>query len=188
MAKLAHTSLGGDGFDVWSAITTAGSSPRDEVPLNVDTSRLAGLCHKLLYNNSIEELDTTFHGLHQNYSAIIQGDWKLINGWAGFYDGYWSNGPYEKEDVDASSQGPVSMGGDSVWLFNLKEDPQERKNVAIAHPDIVERLQIRLTELADKHNGYQDPQNNVPAVRSLPSLHNGTWSPWKRSTTEMLSV
>lgn len=63
--------------------------------------------------------------------AIRDGDWKLIagNGSGG------REAPRGKPD-----EGPFQ-------LFNLKNDLSEKKNVAKQHPDVVERLTKRLTEL-----------------------------------------
>jgi arylsulfatase A-like enzyme len=188
MARLAGAELEADGLDVWSAITSGAPSPRTEVPLNVDVSTLAKLCtmiSKLPNEPTVPEVGRRLSDAsllsRQNYSALIQGDWKLINGYSGFYDGYWSNGPYLRTEADFYTQGPVKMGGDSVWLFDLQNDPEERRNVAATNPSVVAQLQARLLELADPATGYRDPQNNVPSLRAQPSLHNGTWAPWKRS-------
>lgn len=194
MARLAGVELHTDGLDVWSAITSGGPSPRTEVPLNVDVSSLANLC--ALLNNIPNEPTVPEVGgrlgdqalSRQNYSAIIQGDWKLINGYAGGYDGYWSNEPYLHTEADFYTQGPVKMGGESVWLFDLQKDPEERRNVAAGNPRVVAQLQARLLELAEPTAGYMDPQDNVPSLRAMPSHHNGTWSPWKRSKALELLV
>jgi len=192
MAHLAGTQLRADGVDVWSAITSGGPSPRTEAPLNVDVSRLAKLCTLMDKPNepTVPEVGRRLSDRalgRQNYSAIIHGDWKLINGYSGFYDGYWSNGPYLHTEADFYTQGPVKMGGEVVWLFDLQKDPEERRNVAATNPTVVARLQARLLELAEPAAGYRDPQDNVPSLRALPSHHNGTWAPWKRSkVTELL--
>ena len=34
-------------------------------------------------------------------------------------------------------------------------------------------------ELADPARGYRHPQPNLPSLRSLPALHNGTWAPFR---------
>ena len=66
-----------------------------------------------------------------------------------------------------------------LWLFDLQRDPNERQNLAASHPAVVRRLRARLAELADPARGYRHPQPNLPSLRSLPALHNGTWAPFR---------
>jgi hypothetical protein len=123
-----------------------------------------------------------------NSSALIHGKWKLINGWHGVYDGYWSNTPYMHTEADFFTQLPVKVNEELTSLFDLSLDPEERHNVAADNIDVVLRMQARLVELADPANGYMRPQNNKPSRRALPSKHNGTWSPWKPSKSKMILV
>lgn len=154
LAALAGAALGSDvdGVDAWPLITTGEASGRTEVPVNIDTS--SGV----------------------NFTALIQGEWKLIEG-VGTYDGWWSNDPYTHTKPTAA-QKAVKVGGSNVWLFNLTADESERSNVAAAHPDVVASMQRRITELADPADGYVDPQPNKQDPRADPSLHNGTWAPF----------
>lgn len=170
MAILGGTALDADGFDVWQALVSGMDSPRNEVPLNVDTSKIGKTCSG---NSSL------------GFSAIIQGNWKLIDGGHGAYDGYWSNTPYTHTGPDADGQSSV-VQEETVYLFDLLQDPEERKNVAQTNTEVVSQLLKRLTELSDPSNGYVSPQKNIPSVRSLPKLHNGTWAPWKKSLTHFL--
>jgi len=182
LAAKGGVQLNADGLNVWAAMVNATVSPRHEVPLNVDMSRLAKLCASG-GNNSVrlETAELSFpQPLEQNYSALIQGDWKLIDGWTGIYDGYWSNSPYMRTDVDASSQGVV-IDGEIALLFDLSKDPEERRNIASEHVDVVLRMRERLAQLRDRKNGYLPPQYNIPShPRAFPSFHNGTWAPWKK--------
>jgi len=161
-------SLGGaelpltDGYDSWSVIANGDDSLRTEVPVNVDISCGLGGASPL------------------NYSAVISGEWKLISGSSGLYDGWWSNGDYSHEDADVASSN-VTIDGKAVWLFNLDQDQNERKNVALEHPEVVAKLQARLEELADQSNGYVPSQANTLSPAALPFLHGGVWAPWQKS-------
>lgn len=156
LAALGGTKMSNsDGFNVWQTIMTGAASPRREVPLNVDTSFLP----------------------HHNFSGLIQGKWKLINGHAGLYDGWWSNDPYTRT-LPTANQSAVKFGGVSVWLFDLSIDQTESANLASSHPEVVASMQHRLAVLADPANGYEAPQPNFPHPSSAPWLHNQTWAPW----------
>lgn len=204
LATMGSASMPGiDGLDVWEAIVNGSASPRTEVPLNVDRSRLAKLCslqQLIIHDNPPPEIPIPMEQLlseelspssghlslpqplEQNYSALIHGDWKLINGFSGFYDGYWSNDPYLHTEADFYTQGPVRIGEENVWLFNLSTDEEERHNVAASHVDVVLRMQERLRELSDPRNGYRVPQQNLPHPQAKPVFHNGTWAPWRESS------
>jgi len=166
LAALAGADLTGtDGYDAWSYITSGGDSPRTEVPVNIDNcvGKTGG---------------PPCSGNH--YNALIQENWKFISGVEKSYDGWWSNDPYTKRSVNATS-GPVKMNGTDIFLFDLSKDESENVNVAAAHPDIVMKMQARVAELGDEKNGYRNPQYNIPHPRSMPGLHNGTWAPWQHS-------
>jgi len=195
MAAMAGVSwANSDGFDVWASVINGMDSPRREVPLNVDQSRLAKICslqsnpmlshiglHELLSKES--ELGMVLpNPLEANYSALIQGNWKLINGFHGFYDGYWSNNPYTHTEPDLPTQGPVSVNGENAYLFDLSKDPNEFHNVAAEHLDVVLRMQARLAVLSQPQNGYVPPQLNIPSAKASPNRHNNTWAPWKQSS------
>ncbi len=78
--------------------------------------------------------------------AIIQGDWKLIfgSGKGGI------SGRYFKQQIDDST-----LKGLNGELYNLKDDPSEKKNLYAEKPDIVERLK----KLMDK---YRREGRSVP--------------------------
>lgn len=178
LAKLAGTSMpGSDGYDVWNYIVSGGSSPRNEVPVNIDVCVGYGLggppCQRGKANN-----------------ALIAGKWKLVSGLPGTidgkspaYDGWWSNDPYIWREPNAT-QGPITIDGVDAWLFDLSKDECENDNVAMVNKDIVTKLRARMAELADPQNGYRDPQHNFPHIRSLPVFHNGTWSPYLRDEND----
>jgi len=142
-----------DGFDIWDVISFGVPSPREEVPVNVDTS-------------------------HDN--ALIQKNWKLICGGSAS-DGWSTNDPYTIVPPEAKDQCQNVWQGvhrHCVWLFDLQTDPEERQNVAKENPDIVRRMLDRLHELSQPEKGYVPPQYNMPHLRSFPVLHNGSWAPF----------
>jgi len=167
MAALGNASLPlTDGFNMWQTLTQGAQSPRTEVPVNVDPS-------------DCSQANAT------SFSALISGDWKLISGFAGMYDGWWSNGDYLHEQPD-SSAAAVMVNGKTVWLFDIRADPTERKNLARDNVDVVAKMEARLAEYAG--DGYAPAQGNLPSPEALPFLHQGVWAPWKKSTNAKLVV
>mmetsp|Transcript_81438 Transcript_81438/g.225539 ORF Transcript_81438/g.225539 Transcript_81438/m.225539 type:complete len:515 (+) Transcript_81438:45-1589(+) len=156
LASLGGADLGAgvDGLDVWDVLARGGASPRSEVPINIDTSDPKA-----------------------PFSALIDGKWKLINAETNVRDGWWSSDPYMRTPPNAS-QVPVRVAGEQVMLFDLSTDPQERRNVATDHEDVVLKMLHRIQELADPANGYRDPQPQPVDPRADPRHHDGCLAPW----------
>jgi len=166
LAALGNATLSGvDGFDVWDVVAKGAASPRSEIPVNVDH----GGCT---------------HANGTSFDALISGRWKLISGYAGIYDVWWNNTDYVHENASAASESAI-IDDVKVWLFDLDKDPHERKNVALANPDIVARMQSRLEELAGVDHGFVEPQDNSVHARSLPIFHWGVWAPFLHSETRI---
>jgi len=154
-----------DGFNVWDVLVQGLDSPRDEVPLNVDPS----FCQNA--NGT-------------SFNALISGNWKLIEGSEGLYDGWWHNGDYTHEEVTEIAAG-VIVDGVKVFLFDLAADPYERINVAQANPEVVGAMRGRLSELANTDAGFVAPQRNIPNPLSFPALHHGVWAPYVKSSVDV---
>lgn len=166
------SAMGDDGFDMWSSMVlgsdaSAAASPRTELPINIDIA-----------NGIKMAAEAAVQG---NFSALIQGDMKLINVNGGnLYDGWWSNDPQSVEQPDEKAALIEMNGCKNVGLFNLTSDPNERNNLAAAMPDVVAKMQARIAWFASTENGYVAQQANTPHPLSLPKLHNGTWAPWRK--------
>ena len=188
MASLAGAEWGDstavDGLDVWDTITTGTPSPRDEVPVNVDTCVGAPTggwpCGKdkvfnaLISKDGYKLIEANF--VPQNCPTNIT--WCTGNG---LYDGWWSNDPYTHTLPNATTQGPMPDSGilnGGIWLFNLTADPNELLNIAASNTAVVQKMRARLNELANPKNGYTIPQTNLPSPLSFPILHNHTWAPF----------
>ncbi|XP_005101283.1 arylsulfatase I [Aplysia californica] len=60
-------------------------------------------------------------------------------------------------------------------LYNLRDDPCEFENLALALPDVVERLEARVA----MYRKTMIPPGNKPIdPRGNPQLHGGVWVPW----------
>jgi len=164
-----------DGMDMWGAITgTPVPNLRKELPLNINprcsTCKLSGILggHQ----------PTKWFPILVNYSAIIQGDWKLILGSAAtLYDGWWasSQGGAQYNMSNASRSDTDAP----VHLYNISDDESERNNLAAQHPDVVAQLVARIEHYADTANGFVQPQNIIPHLSAFPHRHGGVWAPFE---------
>jgi len=145
-----------DGYNVWPVITRNSQTPRKEVLINLNPP------------------SEGFIG----QAAMRMGDWKLIigqpncslHGYIHIYDGCPDGWVHLNGSIE---DGPYTPN--LTWLFNIKEDPNERRNVADEHPDIVKQLKERIEYYNSTHivqlNPKVDPKSN-------PANFNGVWTPW----------
>jgi len=88
---------------------------------------------------------------HAGQAAIRRGDWKLL--WVGNEKSFRGEDPAEGspppqpgeprpcELLDAGSPAGTPIGEGGPWqLFNLRDDPAERQNLAEDHPEVVAEL------------------------------------------------
>ena len=144
-----------DGFNVWSVITENSQTPRKEILINLNPPW------------------AKFMG----QAAMRVGDWKLITG--------LPNCSLEHPEIgDRCPDGWIHLNGTIdlppynptfTWLFNIKEDPNERNNVAAQHPDIVEQLKERIEYYNSSHIVQLHPPIDP---KSNPANFNGIWTPW----------
>nr|XP_046264225.1 arylsulfatase I-like isoform X2 [Scatophagus argus] len=112
-------------------------------------------------------------------AAIRVGDWKLLTGYPGHGDwvppqvlptlpGRWWN-----LERDVSFHKPSTHK--SVWLFNITDDPCERRDLADQRPDVVQQLMARLAYYNQTAVPVYFPPDDP---RANPSQHSGAWVPW----------
>merc|ERR1711998_226079 len=159
-----------DGQDMWKVITEGARSPRDELPLNINPHcDLCTVTTPLATNSS----NSSMLPIVPSYSALIEGDMKLIVGDSGpLYDGWWSNGDYLWEHASKSDTKA------KLHLYNLTADESERHNLAKEQPEILAHMLERLKFHSSRDNGFLEPQHNLPHFKALPRLHDGVWAPW----------
>ncbi|KAI8501713.1 hypothetical protein Bbelb_209840 [Branchiostoma belcheri] len=152
-----------DSHDVWEAISEGKPSPRKEILHNIDP----------MFNTVNSPQPHQWEGSMFNtsvHAAIRSGDWKLLTGDPGHAS--WVPPPSSKQPWEKPKDPP----GKHLWLFNIREDPEERTDLSQDHPQVVQ-------ELLEKLSGYNrtavpvfypefDPQAN-------PALHGDVWGPWR---------
>lgn len=164
-----------DGMNLWPALSSGGPSPRTE----------------FIYN-----LDDMFIPL-EGHAGIRQGDYKLLIGLPGLYSGwYLPNRTYGEPEqarqrlhraleVLADPRAtidslPPEVGSalrgwdDEPHLYNVREDPTERNNLADQMPELVASLKARMAEYKRKYVPPNYPHGD-PA--SDPQKYGGAWTP-----------
>ncbi|KAK3756617.1 hypothetical protein RRG08_045129 [Elysia crispata] len=164
-----NDSLDQDGVDQWEAITTLAPSKRSEIVYNMD------------YHPAPVE----------GQSAIRFGDYKLIEGYPGLYQGWYkpdsvdqgveiSAGQLANMTLDTPAVQELMRSGQpqslakNHYLFNLKDDPTEHNNLYDKLPEVVQQLQERL---AEQRKRYVPPNFPPNSPKANPKHFGGVWSP-----------
>ncbi|XP_053375357.1 arylsulfatase B-like [Mercenaria mercenaria] len=149
LVKLAGGHLNGtkplDGFDQWETIKYGAKTSRREILHDINPRKIASI--KPLYNNTF---NTTMR------ASIRIGEWKLLTGYQG-------------------KQGPKVPSNQSTWLFNIKKDPWENKELSMKYP---EKVQDMLNRLKHYEKGMVPCPLPKEDPRANPSRRNGFWEPW----------
>lgn len=91
----------------------------------------------------------------QKLDAIRLGDWKLFLQSPGGGKRAAKKSEAKKEEADKKPEGPV--------LYNLAEDPTEAKNVADAHPQVVEKLKAEAAKRWEELQANKRPAGTLRA-------------------------
>ena len=162
IVHLAGGSVAGmplDGYNVWDTLSNGAPSPRKEILHNIDP------------------MDTDWNNDHGHYkfcrqAAIRVGDWKLLTGCPG--NGSWVPPPESFNpivDISPNLQDNIN----STFLFNIREDPEERNELSGIYPDMVSSLIQRLKDYNATAVPVRYPD---PDPASNPELYGNVWTPW----------
>lgn len=145
-----------DGISQWEAISTGGQGKRTEFIYNLD-----------------DKMPAT-----QGHAGIRMGDYKLLAGNTGLYNGWYPPDDVYTDDelIEKSSfEERVKAGNESYYkLFNLKDDPNEYNNLAEVMPEMVQKLLARMNEYHEQLIPAKSPSAD-PA--SNPKYYGYAWTP-----------
>ncbi|GFR66843.1 arylsulfatase B [Elysia marginata] len=165
LVKLVGGSLNGtkplDGVDQWETITQGAKSKRTVLLHNIDP---------LYTRRGSPEIQGAWDLSVR--AAVRVGDYKLITGNPG--NGSWVPPPGEGNSSVVVDPDPPTK---QLWLFNIKDDPEEHHDLSEQEPEVVERLLNALVVFNDTAVPVRFPPTHDP--RSNPALHGGVWGPWE---------
>lgn len=172
-----------DGFDVWKTISKGMTSPRLEIlhnidPLYVDVApcisdpglmlppdfahhRPSSIISRL---NQSDSFDIHIH------AAIRYREWKLLTGYPGCP--LWFPKPGSASDPQTFHWSPFSKP--AVRLYNVEQDPEERDDVSVLNPKMVDFLLRRLQHYQRDAKPIVFPEDD-PKCDPGPK---GAWGPW----------
>ncbi|XP_060595787.1 arylsulfatase B-like [Ruditapes philippinarum] len=145
-----------DGISQWDAISSGSDGKRTEFIYNLDDTVPAT----------------------QGHAGIRMGDFKLLAGNTGLYNGWYPPDKMYTEkalEEEFSFEERLKAGNESYYkLFNLKDDPNEYKNLADDMPEMVQKLLKRMNEYRKDMIPARIPPTD-PAAN--PKYFGNVWSP-----------
>ncbi|XP_048250185.1 arylsulfatase J-like [Haliotis rufescens] len=141
-----------DGMNLWENIRTGSLSPRTEFVYNLD--------------------DVQDDFFNVGNAALRDGDYKLILGYSGSYNDWYT--PQNNTEDEPLHLGCYIAGDHPEQLYNLREDPTERRNIALQEPEVVAKLKLKINQYRKMMVPAQTRQCSPSAE---PVLHGGVWSP-----------
>ena len=110
------------------------------------------------------------------YSTLISGDYKILQG--DVKQAGWTGPQYPNMTNPHGGIEVEEHCGDGGYLYNIKEDPEERENLATKMPDILKEMQQKL---AKYQTTYFDPEHGKVsplACQTAMDKYKGFWGPF----------
>ena len=161
LVSLAGGSVDGmplDGYNVWETLSSGKPSPRKEILHNIDPID----AYWNFYNEPYK---------HCRQAAIRVGDWKLLTGCPG--NGSWV--PPAESPHSITHPPNLFDNINSTFLFNIREDPEERNELSGVYPEMVSILMEKIKEYNATAVPVRYPE---PDPASKPELYGYVWTPW----------
>ena len=110
------------------------------------------------------------------YSTLISGDYKILQG--DVKQAGWTGPQYPNMTNPHGGIDVVEQCGDGGCLYNIKEDPEERVNLATKVPDVLKEMQQKLAKYQatyfNPNRGKQPPL----ACETAMNKYKGFWGPF----------
>ena len=114
--------------------------------------------------------------IHLSVNALISGDYKILTGMIG--QAGWTGPQYPNKTKPAGGITTNVNCGDTGCLFNIKEDPEERNNLASSNSNMLKEM---LTKLAKMNETYFNPKRGGPwagACEAVVEKYDNFWGPF----------
>lgn len=164
-----------DGFNVWNTISKGFASPRLELLHNIDPqyndiAPCPGTKRQLTLAQVVSRGSWASSGFNVSiHAAIRSSNWKLLTGYPGC-DIWFPRPGHNSSERSPSEVDPLN----SVMLFDIEKDPEERNDVSAQFPTVVEYLLTRLNQYQKSAVPVTFPDED-PRCDPGPT---GAWGPW----------
>jgi len=110
------------------------------------------------------------------YSTLISGDYKILQGNVG--QAGWTGPQYPNLTNPNGGISVVEHCGDGGCLYNIKEDPEERVNLATRMPDILKEMQQKLAMYQATYFNPDRGKQPPAACEMVKNKYKGFWGPF----------
>ena len=110
------------------------------------------------------------------FSTLISGDYKILQG--DVKQAGWTGPQYPNLTNPAGGIKTVEHCGDGGCLYNIKDDPEERVNLATKMPDVLKEMQQKLAKY--QATFFNPTRGKQPAVacQAVMDKYKGFWGPF----------
>ena len=109
-------------------------------------------------------------------STLISGDHKILQG--DVEQAGWTGPQYPNLTNPAGGIKALEHCGDGGCLYNIKEDPEERVNLATKMPDILKEMQQKLAKYQATYFNPQRGKQPLVACETAMNKYKGFWGPF----------
>ena len=110
------------------------------------------------------------------YSTLISGDYKILQGDVG--QAGWTGPQYPNLTNPNGGISIVEHCGDGGCLYNIKEDPEERVNLAARMPDVLKEMQQKLAKYQATYFNPDRGKQPPAACEMVKNKYKGFWGPF----------
>ena len=114
-----------------------------------------------------------------SYFTLISGDYKILTG--DVAQAGWTGPQYPNLTNPAGGIKAVEHCGEGGCLYNIKEDPEERVNLATKMPDVIKEMQQKLAKYQATHFGPKHGPGQLLACQAAMNKYKGFWGPFASS-------
>ena len=108
--------------------------------------------------------------------ALISGDYKILMGQ--MEQAGWTGPRYPNQTNPHGGINATLNCGETGCLFNIKEDPEERKNLASTMPDMLSQMKQKLTALSATHFNPDRGSASPLACQTAVEKYGNFWGPF----------
>ena len=110
-----------------------------------------------------------------SYFTLISGDFKILTG--DIPQAGWT-GPQYPNITTPSGIKNVEHCGDGGCLYNIKDDPEERVNLATKMPDVLKEMQQKLAKYQASYFNPKHGPGQLLASQAANDKYKGFWGPF----------
>lgn len=122
-----------------------------------------------------ETTNSPRNDVHASIHALISGDYKILMG--RMAQAGWTGPQYPNQTNPHGGIWSIENCGDTGCLYNIKQDPEERVNLATTMPEVLKEMKAKFVKLNET---YFNPNRGKPWPGACESAmkYGNFWGPF----------